>query len=149
MRRADSGVRKIISSDMRSVMGPVWKESVNQHLTGSGRLEARLLTPGVRIAAGNPPQLIAASSTRRVGRGDLTPTANWQIYEFGSHGTKPSQVTNRKGTTYSRRTRTGLPAYRKAGRVLYPAAGHVLPRIAAYWVQAIVRAFLDAAEGKK
>ncbi len=59
-----------------------------------------------------------------------------------------SPVTNRRGTTYRRHTKRHLPSRRRAGRVVFPAAAHVLPRVAAYWVQSIVKAFMDAAEGK-
>lgn len=148
MKRADRDIRKVISTDMRGVMGPVWKQHVTQHLTGSGRMESRMLTPGVRIAAGNPPALVAASSTRKVGNG-LVPNTNWPGWEYGQSRDSVSEVTNRYGTTYERHTNRHLPSYRKGGRVLGPAAKAVLPRIAAYWVQSVVRAFLDAAEGKR
>lgn len=145
MKRADKEIRGDISQRMRSVMGPAWKSEVTHHLTGAGRMEARMLTPGVRIAAGNPPTLIAASSSRKVGNG-LIPNVNAPGYEFGSHGTRVSEVTSSKGKTFKRHTTRGLPGYKKTGRVVYPAAANILPRVAAFWVQSIVRAFMDAAE---
>jgi hypothetical protein len=148
MKRADAEVRRGVSARMRETMNPEWRSEVTQHLTGSGPLEGRMLTAGVRITGGNPPQLVAASSRKRVGRGDLTPAENWQLYEFGSHGTKRSKMTSRKGRAYTRRTTTGLPAFRKTGRVLYPAAARILPRVAAFWAQSVIRAFLDALDGK-
>lgn len=146
MKRADTTIRRDISQNMRATMGPVWKDAVNQHLTGAGRMEAAMLTAGVRIAAGNPPALIAASSRRAIGNG-LTPDRHAAGYEFGA-GDTTSPVTNRRGTTYRRHTKRHLPSRRRAGRVVFPAAAHVLPRVAAYWVQSIVKAFMDAAEGK-
>lgn len=146
MKRADATIRRDISQRMRATMGPVWKDAVNQHLTGAGRMEAAMLTPGVRIAAGNPPALVAASSRRKIGNG-LIPDQHAPGWEFGA-GDGTSQVTNRRGTTYRRHAKRHLPARRRAGHVVYPAAARVLPRIAAYWVQSIVKAFMDAAEGK-
>lgn len=151
MKQADTAIRRDISQDMRTTMGPVWKQAVNQHLTGAGRMEAAMLTPGVRIAPGNPPQLVAASSRRRVGNG-LIPDRHAPGYEFGASGTTPTRQRTGRGPTpdrtYQRRAMRHLPPRRRNGRVVHPAAAHVLPRIAAYWVQSIIRAFLTAAEGK-
>lgn len=151
MKRADADTRKVISADMRSTMGPVWKQEVSSHLTGA-KNEARMLNVGVRIAAGNPPSLVAANSRRKLGR-ELTPTSNFKAWEFGAAHQKLSEykmrTRNGKSVNVKRHTRRGLPPFKKGGRVLYPTAGEVIPRIAAFWVQSIVRAFLDAAEGKK
>lgn len=149
LRAASKEVRNNASKRMRDTMNPVWRAEVPQHLTGSGRLEGRMLTAGVRVAAGNPPTLVAANSTKRVGRGDLTPSDNWQIFEFGSHGTKRSDMTSKKGKPYTRRTTTGLPTFTKGGRVLYPAAAAILPRIAAFYAQSVIRAYMDALDGGK
>lgn len=149
MKRADADIRKGVDARMRETMNPVWRSEVTQHLTGAGVMEGRLLTSGVRIAGGNPPQIIAASGRRRFGHGGgLVPNEDWQMYEFGSHGTKVSQITNKKGTTFNRHASRGLPAFTKTGRVLYPALAGVLPRIASFWTQSVVKVFMDAAEGK-
>ena len=146
MKQADSEVRRDISARMRETMNPAWRSEVNQHLTGAGRLEGRLLTPGVRIAAGNPPMLYAANSKRAVGRGELVPAEDWQIYEFGAKGDKLSKMKSKRGKVYGRHTRRGLPAHKPTGHVLYPAVASILPRVAAFWAQSVIRAFMDAAE---
>lgn len=146
MKRADKRIRSEISRDMRATMSPEWKSEVTQGLTG-GRMESRMLLPGTRIAAGNPPTLIAASGGRRVGNG-LIPNVNAPGYEFGSHGTRVSTVTSSLGKKFKRHTTRHLPGFVKTGRVVYPAAARILPRVASYWVQSVVRAFMDAAEGK-
>ena len=144
MKRADKEIRSDISQRMRGTMGPAWKSEVSAK--ASGGMAARMLTPGVRIAAGNPPRLIAASSRRRVGNG-LVPDVNAAGYEFGASDSVRS-VTNRKGTTYKRHVMRHLPARNRKGYAVFPAAAKVLPRIAAYWTQSVIRAFMDAAEGK-
>lgn len=149
LRKATKDVRNDATRRMRATMNPVWRSEVPQHLTGSGPLEGKMLTAGTRVHAGNPPTLVAASSSKRVGRGDLTPNDNWQMMEFGSHGTKRSKMTSRKGKTYFRRTTTGLPTFKKGGRVLYPALANVLPRIAAFYAQSVIRAYMDALDGKR
>lgn len=144
MKRADKAIRSDISARMRGAMSPEWKRIVGAR--AATKLERRLLLPGTRIAAGNPPALVAASGTRRFGNG-LTPNRHAPGVEFGAHDGE-SEVVNRRGTRYERHTMRHLPARRRAGRVVYPAAAELLPRIAAYWTQSIIRAFLDAADGK-
>lgn len=145
MKRADGVIRKDISNRMRSTMGPVWRSEVTGRAPGG--MAARMLTPGVRIAAGNPPRLIAASSRRKIGNG-LVPDVNAAGYEFGASDAV-RRVTNRKGTTYERHVMRHLPGRNRKGRAVFPAAAKMLPRIAAYWTQSVVRAFMDAAEGKE
>lgn len=141
MKRADSAVRRDVAQRMRETMNPVWRSEVTNGATG---MAGRVLAGGARIAGGNPPQLIAASSRRKIGRG-IIPDRHWAGYEYGAnHGTTRT-VTSAKGTRYRRHVMRHLPA-RGKGRVLEPAAARILPRIAAYWVQSVVRAFMDAAE---
>ena len=145
MKRADREVRRYVSARMRSVMNPVWRSELAQHLTG-WTMEGQMILPGARIATGNPGQLVTASSKRKVGSGGgLVPDRNWAGYEYGASRDDVSEVT-RKGTTYKRHTKRHLPARRANGRVIGPTVRAVLPRIAAFWTQSVVRAFLDAAD---
>lgn len=146
MKKADADIRRGVSQDMRATLNGPWKQAVNQHLTGAGRMEAAMLTPGVRIAPGNPPVLVAASSRRKVGH-SLVPDANAAGYEFGASDAVRNTISSR-GKVYKRHVMRHLPARTRKGRVVYPAAAKFLPRVAAYWVQSIVKAFMDAAEGK-
>lgn len=141
MKRADATVRRDVAQRMRETMNPAWRSEVTNGATG---MAGRVLAGGARIAGGNPPQLVAASSRRKIGRG-IIPDRHWAGYEYGAnHGTTRT-VTSAKGTRYRRHVMRHLPA-RGKGRVLEPAAARILPRIAAYWVQSVVRAFMDAAE---
>ena len=141
MKRADATVRRDVAQRMRETMNPAWRSEVTSGATG---MAGRVLAGGARIAGGNPPQLVAASSRRKIGRG-VIPDRHWAGYEYGAnHGTTRT-VTSAKGTRYRRHVMRHLPA-RGKGRVLEPAAARILPRIAAYWVQSVVRAFMDAAE---
>jgi hypothetical protein len=144
LHAAPKEMRKVINADTRATINPVWQSEVSQHLTGAGRLEGQLLTPGTRVNAGNPPVLVAASSKKKVGRGVLTPDANWPIYEFGAKGDKLSKMKSKKGKTYGRHTRRGLPQYKASGHVLYPALASVLPRVAALWSQSVIRIYMQA-----
>lgn len=150
MRRADKAIRSDISKDLRSVMSPEWASALAQHHTGIP--QEKILLAGARIAPGNPPVIVAANSRRKMGRA-LIPSDMWQAWEYGAGGKKPTTYDrqNRKaGGTHkvTRDTHAGLPAFRKNGRVIGPAVKRFLPRIASYWVQSVVRAFMDAAESR-
>lgn len=138
-----------INTTMSETMGPAWRDEVTQSLTGAGRMEAAMLLPGTRIAWGNPPALEAANSAAAVGNG-LVPNRHAAGYEFGAAGTtRTKQRVGRgknPGRLYDRRAMRHLPARRRNGRVVYPAAARILPRIAAYWVQTVIRTILDAVE---
>lgn len=144
MKRADATVRRDVATRMRQTMGPVWAGELSQHLTGWPN-EGRMLTAGARIAGGNPAQLVTATSRRKVGRG-LIPAEHWAGYEYGANRDAWTTVRGRRGT-YKRRVKRHLPA-RTKGRVIERAVVRVLPRVAAYWTQSVVRAFMDAVERK-
>lgn len=153
MKRADAEIRRDISARMRSTMNPVWRSEIPQHLRGSGRLEGVALTTGARIAAGNPPQLVTASSRRRYGSGGgIIPDRHWAGYEYGSSrdDTTTYRREHHSGTVHqvTRHTKRHLPGRIRRGRVIGPAVAAILPRIASYWTQSIVRAFMDAADRK-
>lgn len=150
MKRADSEVRRDVSARMRETMNPVWKSELSQHLSGAGTMEGRMITPGARIAGGNPGQLVAGASKRKIGSGGgLVPNDRWQNYEYGSNRDKLSDVTSPKGKKFQRHTQRHLPGYVKAGRVIGPTVAELLPRIAAFWTQSVVRAFMDAADKRQ
>jgi len=141
LKHADAEIRRGVSARMRGEMNPVWKAEVTQR--AGGGMAARILTPGARISGGNPPQIIAAASKRTVGRG-LVPDRHWAGYEFGA-GDGVRTVTSARGNRYRRHVMRHLPP-RGQGRVLEPAAAELLPRIASFWAQSVVKVILDAAE---
>lgn len=145
VKAATRDIRSDISRRMRGTMNPVWRDRVTAGAHGG--MEARMLTVGTRIAAGNPPALVAASGNRKIGRGDLTANANAAGWEFGANDTTRRQRSGRgPNKTYTRHVMRHLPARNPKGRVVYPAAAEVLPRIASFWTQSVIRAFLDAVE---
>lgn len=149
MKGADKTIRSDISQRMRSTMNPVWRGKVAEKAGRGGGMAARMLTTGTRIAAGNPPVLIAASGNRKVGRG-LTPNRNAAGYEFGaSDGTSVQSSGRGSKKRYSRHSMRHLPPRHRKGRAVYPGAAETLPRVASYWAQSVVKAFMDAAEGKE
>lgn len=147
IRQADKTIRTQVNNSMRETFNPVWKEMIASKARGG--MESRMLTPGTRLAAGNPPALVAASSSRKIGRAGenrLSPNRHAAGWEFGADRGAYSDI-NRKGTRFEARRQKHLPPRIRGGRVVHPSAGKLLPRIASYWVQSVVRAFMTAAEG--
>jgi hypothetical protein len=103
-------------------MNPVWRSLVDEH--ASSPIDKRVLAKGARVAAGNPPTAIAASSRRPLS-GGFIPADDWPGREFGANRNATTTYTRRSpaGTTHqvTRHTRRQLPARNPSGRVVYAA----------------------------
>jgi hypothetical protein len=143
-------LRTEINKATRETLNPIWQEEVRERLVSP--MDARVLGAGVRVKAGNPPVVQAATSTRAIGRTRrLRPASSWQAWEFGAADTVTTyRRTSTKGTTHTvkRHTRRGLPPRTRDGRVIHPAYRAAVPRMASRWVQGVVRLIHEAAEGK-
>lgn len=144
---ADRGLRKSINDATRSTFNAPWRAAIASR--AATPLESRVLVPGARVAAGNPPSFVAATSKRRL-HGGLVPDTDGAPVEFGA---ADRAVTYRrrspKGTVHqvTRHTRRQLPARRTSGPVM-GALAEFGGRAASLWVQLIVRTYYDAAEGR-
>ena len=132
-KAADRGLRKDINDATRSTFNQPWKTGIAGRVRTP--LERRVLAPGARIAAGNPPTFIAASSKRAL-RGGLVPDTGWPGVEFGA---------DRNRKRGNRHTTRQLPARRPKGPVFNTVAdmAHRVPRL---WAQLIVKVYSDAAD---
>lgn len=147
--RLETTVKRDINAATRSTLNPIWQGEVKSKI--SSRMDAKVIGAGVRVKAGNPPVLQAATSTKAIG-GRLRPGEDWQGWEFGADRSKVS--------TYSRKSKRGgthqvkrhasrqMPVINRTGRVAYPAVAGTVPRVAALWVQVVVRCVHEAAEGR-
>lgn len=149
MKRADKDLRKDINARTRATMGPEWTQGLADHVT---RTTDRVILAGARIAAGNPPQLVAGNSKRKVGRA-LVPVENWPLWEYGTNQHYRHEYTRRSkggGThTVKRDTMAGQRRRSRTGYVIGPTVATLLPRLASLWVQTIVRTYLDALDERK
>lgn len=154
MTRLESSVRREVNKATRTALAPIWTDSVQRRLARTRNpLDRRILGVNVRVKAGNPPVLMAAGSTRAIG-GRLKPADYWWAWEFGgtpgAYGTYQRRNPKSGGThRVRRRTAAQLPVRVKEGRVLYPAVADAAPRLAALWVQTVVRTVHEAAEGRQ
>lgn len=148
-KAADRGLRSRINQATRQTMNPVWRGLVAEHARTA--TDRAVIVKGARIAAGNPPVAVAATSKRAL-RGGLVPVESWPAVEFG--GNRNATTTYRRrsangGThTVTRHTRRQLPARNRRGRVALRATADIGPRLASLWAQLIVRVYHDAAEGR-
>lgn len=150
LRTADREVRNAIHRQTRATLNPLWRATVAAHARTP--LDTAVLAKGARIATGNPPAFVAATSTRALS-GGLVPSDQWQAFEFGTHKRGKSRTyrtRSRNGNAYTvtRQTANQLPRFAKGGRVVYPAMAETLPRAVSLWVQTIVRMYAHAAEGE-
>jgi len=148
LKLAERDVRNSINRSMRSVMNTAWRGAVTERARTP--LERRVLDTGVRVAPGIPPTLHAAGSKRAL-PGGLVPASDWHAAEFGADRdvvTTYDRRNRRSGGTHkvTRHTRRHLPARKTTGHVVWPAVAEVAPRIAALFVQTIVRGIHEAAE---
>jgi len=142
---ADRGLKKRVNDATRTLLNAPWKAGIAARATTP--LEQRVLVPGARVAADNPPAFVAGTSRRRLS-GGLVPDADAAAVEFGA-----PDIT----TTYRRRTRSGgstqvtrhtrrqLPRPRKSGPVM-GALAEFGGRAASLWTQLIVKVYYDASE---
>lgn len=139
-------LRRQTNRHVRAALAPMWKAAVDRHVHTT--LDRKVIAQGARIAAGNPPTAIAASSRRPLD-GGLIPTDEWAAIEFGG--------LRNKVTTYSMRTPAGsrsvrrhasrqLPERNKGGRVAFPALKEVAPQMFSLLAATVVRTVLDEVE---
>lgn len=153
LKAADRDLRRDIYARIRETMNPVWRGAVAENLTN--HMQALTIAKGVRIAAGNPPRLMAATSKRRLkgNGGGLIPDQHWAGFEYGGNREAYSTYKRRNpggtGThTVTRRTQRHLPPRRRSGYVLGPAVAEVAPRLASLFVQSVVRTYMDILDKK-
>lgn len=150
MKLADRDLRRKITARQRETMNPVWQRGIAENVTWN--VQWNVLSAGARIAAGNPPYLVAANSKRPLGRNRtgrrLIPTTDWQGFEYGAPHDRFSRYERQYvGSTSAhhveRRTMRHLQPRRRGGHVLGPAVAALGPRMAALTVQSVVKTYMD------
>lgn len=149
MKALDRDTKKHIRRELKSMAEPEWKEAVAAN--AEGRLEQRVLASTARVAVSDQNVQLKSAAIGRSMSGGAKPSEIYGPVEFGSGLRK---------TTYSRRsknggshkvTRTTGRQFRpptRSGWVVYPAAARLIPRIAALYVQTLVRGVHEAFESR-
>lgn len=126
------GASREIAAEIRrrnkAVIGPVWEEAVR----GEARtpLQTDVLANTTRVSVSDQNVVLSAASIGRPLAGGGSPPELAAGAEFGSQRFKQF------GTRASK------------GKVFYPAAAKVIPRIASLWVQTTIRTFYELIERK-
>ena len=158
--------RRRIMQAQREWLGETWKTELDINARLAGPRARRLILAGARVKAGNPPVLIAGNSkrpmSRRANGSGLTPIEGWRLAEWGTASTKQTTYERRSesggryvrprgrgGPTHevTRNTLAGWPTS-KTGHVIGPTVRDVAPRILSYFIQTVVRTYLDALDRK-
>lgn len=153
LRAANREIRKEIYKRTRELILPDWRESISAEIGSqkNAKLGYALIMNSTRVSVGTQDiRLQAATSSRKAPGTNLTPRADYFLYEYG--GTpRVAQVKGRRGQTnyrYSRTVNTGLPPKTKYGRGADKAASKMVTRTIALWVASIVQIYNDAGRGK-
>lgn len=140
---------KQIRQHSKAVVEPEWQKAIVQHATT--RQDVRVLADTARATVSNQNVKLRAGHLARKLSGGAKVSELGRLVEFGTYHEKYRTYQSRRGsTTYTtkRRVRRGVPDRVKNGRMFFPAAAEIIPRIAALWTQTAVRTIHEAFEGK-
>lgn len=149
LKRADRSIQREVSKHTRQVVLPEWRKAVAEQ--AQTRLEHRVLVDTARAKVSAQNVTLTSATVGRKLRGGLNPKTDYAAAEWGGNPNKVTfESTSRRGKRFkvTRNTHAQLRAHVRKGRVVYPAAREIIPRIASLWVQTIVRTFHEAIEGK-
>lgn len=128
LKGADREIAKAIRQQTKRVIAPVWQEAVRGETRNA--LQVRVLSNTARVSVSDQNVTLSAAAIGRPLAGGGTPSELAVGAEFGS----------KKYKQFGTRV--------KKGRVVYPAAAHVIPRLASLWVQTTIRRFYELIERK-
>ena len=150
LKAMDRDLRNDINRSTKAMLDPVWKGAVAGRATSA--LDRAVIVKGTRVKGGNPPEAIAATSSRAL-KGGLVPRDDWAAIEFGGQFNKTTTYESRspKGKTFqvTRHTARQIPRRNAKGRVAYKALADVAPRVVSLWIQMVVAKTYEALEGKR
>jgi hypothetical protein len=148
LKAMDRELAKQTRAGLKTVSQSEWQEAVRGNVTT--RFETRVLSDTARVAVTDQNITLKAAAMGRALSGGIKPTDAAHSAEFGADRAFARTVDGRgkTGTPYTRRTRAQFKPRNLKGRVVYPAAARVIPRMAALFVQTVVRTTHEAFEGK-
>jgi hypothetical protein len=150
IRSLPTTLRRMIRQHTKAVAAPEWSKALAER--ADSKLAHRVLVDTAVVTVSDQNVRVASATKGRPLSGGLNPKTDWAAVEFG--GTKKMTTFQRKSPkgkrhSVTRNTHAQLPPFRAKGRVFYPAAEEMIPRIASLWVQTTVRTISEAFEGKQ
>ncbi|MHC9045820.1 hypothetical protein ACYX8G_14635 [Microbacterium saperdae] len=126
----------------KRVAEPEWQKGLEQR--ASSRLDRRVLVKTARVQVRDTNVVLRSGAVGKLK--DLTRPA-----EFGGDRQQVEKYRGRRGEKrfgVNRHTARQLGWRRKGGRVVWPTAEDLIPRLAALWVQTTIRTLHEAIERK-
>lgn len=150
IRSLDKTIQKMVRQQTKRIAAPEWKKALAQRT--ATRLENRVLVDTSVISVSNQNVRAQSASKGRPLSGGLNPKTDYPAIEYGAEDdTQVYNRTSRKGGTHkvTRHTARQLRRRNPDGYVFGPAAGEMIPRLAALFVQTTVRTIAEAIRGKQ
>lgn len=132
LRNLDRDTKKHLRQHLRPMIREVWQEALAARATT--KLQNAVLVRTARARVSDQNVTLTSATVGRSLTGGLRPSANWQVVEFGA------------GPATRNAKAFGPPD--RNGKVFYPAAAAVIPRVLAMYAQTYIRAIHEALEGK-
>jgi hypothetical protein len=145
--------REIIRRSREQILGE-WDSSIADNISARGGdiYATRLTMKNTRVKVGTQGfTLEAATRTKKQTSGGLIPATQYHLAEFGANP-KVVPVNGRRGATnyqYKRTVNTGFQKRTKNGRYAFKAAGTMMNRFIAMYVQTSMQMIYEAFEGKR
>jgi hypothetical protein len=115
---------------------PEWEDAVKANVTS--RMQTRVLADTARVSVSDSNVLLRSGGIGKMANG--TPKSEIaSAVEFGASREVKTEVTNKQGTSFARRTKRQFKLPRARGYVVIPAAREIIPRMVSLWIQTTVR----------
>lgn len=142
LKSAAAPARREMRAGARRELNKLWKPALQAR--ARTRLQQQALVKGARGKVQSDTFTMLAATSRRPLSGGLVPDARWPGVEFGMTPRK-AEVTIR-GKQRRQTVGKAFGAREKRGKVVYPVARAIAPKIVAAWVNGIVKGL---AQGNK
>lgn len=142
--------KKEVYARTRRLILPEWNESIATRI-GGDKFASQMILKNTRVKIGQSLQLEAATKTRPTVSGGLSPDPHFYLAEFGADP-KVTEVQGRRGSTrytYRRTVNTQFKPRTKYGRYGFDAAGEMVKRSIALWVQSTWQLMYEALDRSK
>lgn len=145
INRSERDVQRAIRTYTKSELTKPWLDAINDR--ASTKLERRVIASTATLSVSNQNIRIQSAAKGRKLKGGLDPKVDYPAIEFGANREKVTTY-RRKGAQVKRHTARQLQSRTASGKVFYPAASEMIPRLARLLVQTVVKVYADMFDGK-
>lgn len=147
MKGMDRELAKQIRQATKSVSAADWTAELAHSTVDT--LEQRVLVSSARVAVSDQNVTLKSGGLSKKLSGGAKVFELTHHVEFGADRSfVRGGIESSRGALHKRHTRRQFKPRNTKGRVVYPAAARIIPRLAALWVQTTVRTFHEAIESR-